>query len=885
VTLGTGTLSIGDGTNSSYGGNISGAGSLVTTGSGTVTLSGSNTYSGGTVVAAGNLVLGSTASIPATGKILIQSGGALDVSGAYSSVTAWLNSNAIHTASGGALALTGNSNENINLAVAGGGAYTNISLGSVGANTYSGALTPAGNTYYLGGGGGTLTMVNNGALVNSTSATRGLAINGNVTLSGSNSYGGGTAINAGTLNVAGDASLGAVPTSPATNLTFAGNATLQAGAPNIALAASRNLVINPSVTATLDTNGGSLAIAGAISGSGGLAIVGGGVLTLSGSSTFSGGAQIDSGTLNLAHPLAVQNSTVNLGPSGGLNFAAGNTSPTLGGLSGVASVVLATASLSPVSLNVGNNGQSTTYSGNLSGGGGLVKSGSGTLTLTAPSTYNGPTAIAGGVLQLSGSVTGTVAYNFDNGTLQGWSTVMSGAYSFVPMSTANNNGGVSGAQSGLYWVSDSNGTIGGRDYEGNTQFIRSPQFILGSGNLTFYLAGGSHAALPANASSVIASPNTSSSGYMGVALENVSTGAFVLALAGAGDSSSWQAESFTQAQLAPYVGGTYTLDVINQYSGGWGWITLDTVSIPAVQAGSNLLPVATPLSIASNATLDLSGGSQQVASLSDKTPGNGGSIINSNSAASVLTLSPSGGSTTFSGMIQGGGGAPSGSGTISLIVNGSGTQVLAGSNTYTGGTTVSTGQLIVNGSLGSTVVSVSGGASLGGTGSLGGRVTVAGGSTAATQGTIKLVDGIIGTMDYSDAGPSDTALTLGGAVAGNPSILDFELGPSADRILIDHGKMLVNPGGGLINITALSGIQPGVYDLIDFPAGQASGLQYLNLGTTSLPGGYQLGLQYTSTAEQLVVTTPEPSTFALLGVGAVGLLAYGLRRRRPFQHT
>jgi autotransporter-associated beta strand protein len=110
-------------------------------------------------------------------------------------------------------------------------------------------------------------------------------------------------------------------------------------------------------------------------------------------------------------------------------------------------------------------------------------------------------------------------------------------------------------------------------------------------------------------------------------------------------------------------------------------------------ASGNILPATTALSIASGGTLDLSGGSQQVVSLSDKTPGNGGSIINSNSAASVLTISPSGGSTTFSGMVQGGGGAPPGSGTISLVINGTGTQVLAGSNTYSGGTTVSAGTL------------------------------------------------------------------------------------------------------------------------------------------------------------------------------------------------
>ena len=58
-------------------------------------------------------------------------------------------------------------------------------------------------------------------------------------------------------------------------------------------------------------------------------------------------------------------------------------------------------------------------------------------------------------------------------------------------------------------------------------------------------------------------------------------------------------------------------------------------------------------------------------------------------AASVLTLSPTGGSTTFSGLILGGGTL----GTISLVMNGGGMQVLAGTNTYTGGTTISSGVL------------------------------------------------------------------------------------------------------------------------------------------------------------------------------------------------
>ena len=74
----------------------------------------------------------------------------------------------------------------------------------------------------------------------------------------------------------------------------------------------------------------------------------------------------------------------------------------------------------------------------------------------------------------------------------------------------------------------------------------------------------------------------------------------------------------------------------------------------------------------------MNGASQQVTSLSDVIGAGGGSIINSASGAtSLLTLTPTSGSTTFSGVIAGGGTL----GTIGLTMNGpGGTIVLAGPN-------------------------------------------------------------------------------------------------------------------------------------------------------------------------------------------------------------
>ena len=108
------------------------------------------------------------------------------MSGPYNTVAGWLNSGLISQSSAGALALAGASNETVNM-----GSYSNLSLGAVPAGaTYGGSLTPASDTYRLGGGG---------ALTVSTALTGGnsLVVNGNVNLTGNNSYSGNTTINGG----------------------------------------------------------------------------------------------------------------------------------------------------------------------------------------------------------------------------------------------------------------------------------------------------------------------------------------------------------------------------------------------------------------------------------------------------------------------------------------------------------------------------------------------------------------------------------------------------------------------------------------------------------------------------------------------------------------
>ena len=252
-----------------------------------------------------------------------------------------------------------------------------------------------------------------------------------------------------------------------------------------------------------------------------------------------------------------------------------------------------------------------------------------------------------------------------------------------------------------------------------------------------------------------------------------------------------------------------------------------------------ILPAATPLSIAAGATLDLGGGSQQVSSLSDYAAGNGGNIINRGTAASALTLSPTGGSTTFSGMIQGGGTQ----GAISLVMNGSGTQVLAGSNTYTGPTTISQGKLAVDGWLTNSAVVVNGG-TLGGTGYLSSGTVNAGGTLAPGDP--------LGVLNVS-----------GNLVLAAGAAMDFDLDgvPTDDEISMSSGTLTFN-GQQFSNFhfAWTDGFGPGKYTLInaDLITGLAS--------TSGSIDGYPATLAVQGSDLTLTVV-PEPSTLRCWGPG------------------
>jgi len=133
-----------------------------------------------------------------------------------------------------------------------------------------------------------------------------------------------------------------------------------------------------------------------------LAVVGPGPVVLGGSNTLSGTVSISGGTLTLANPWALQNATL---ATSGLVFdsAVPGSAFWLGALSGAADLALQdnAATPNPVSLTVGGTDASSSHSGTLSGGGSLIKTGSGTLTLSTANTHSGGTSVMDGQITAS----------------------------------------------------------------------------------------------------------------------------------------------------------------------------------------------------------------------------------------------------------------------------------------------------------------------------------------------------------------------------------------------------------------------------------------------------------------------------------------------------
>ncbi|EHS5453137.1 autotransporter-associated beta strand repeat-containing protein [Salmonella enterica subsp. enterica serovar Kedougou] len=432
---------------------ISGSGQVVKSGDDVLTLSGANSYSGGTLISDGTLVasnveaLGSgdvtdnatlelntggtfDNAISGSGKVEKSGDDALTLSGANTYTGGTLISDGTLVASNVEALGTGDVTDNAVLELNTGGDFDNAISGSGQVEkSGDGTLTLSGSNTYTGGttiNGGTLVASNvealgsgdvtdNATLALNTGGTFDNAISGSgqvvksgddvLTLSGANSYSGGTLISDGTLVASNVEALG---TGDVTN-----NATLE-----------------------LNTGGD---FTNNISGSGQVVKSGDKMLTLSGSNTYTGGTTINDGML-------VATSVEALGSGDVTNDA-----------------VLA--------LNTGGD-----FANNIGGTGSVVKSGDETLTLSGSNTYTGGTLISSGTLvanDVNALGTGDVT---DNATL-----MLNTGGDFI-----NNIGGTGRVEKSgddTLTLSGTNSYTGGTTISGGTLVATNVE-ALGTGDVT-----------------------------------------------------------------------------------------------------------------------------------------------------------------------------------------------------------------------------------------------------------------------------------------------------------------------------------------------------------------------------------------------------------------
>jgi autotransporter-associated beta strand protein len=851
--FGSGLFSIG-GTNTGFSSANSWAGTLTlnrnvqvfgdTSAGGRTSLDGQITGVGGITITSGRVTLGNTNN-NFTGPIIVNNGATLQLdvltgrnelipNAAAVTVNGFLN-----FASGGGVETIGSLSGSGTVSSAVSGNF-GLVVGNSNSTTFSGVIN---------NGSGVLSLTKNGT--------------GTLALTGANAYTGTTTVSAGTLQVGNGGTSGTIGSGNVTN-----NATL---------------AFNRSDAITFGNT---------IGGTGNVIKAGTGTTLLTASNNYSGGTTIRQGTLKGNNSSAFGTGTIVLGDASTGTNNISLVMDTSGGTTVANAISVSASGAGSVAIggtNTGNelanvwSGQMTlntnaqlfanntttrsSFTGKITGEGGLTVT-QGRVTLdNINNDYAGATIVnSGTILQINDNevlpnstaltVNGNLNLNTPGGAesvaqLSGSGTIQSiwGANTLAVTGSSNSTfGGVIQNGSGTMAVSKSgSGTLtlnGNNTYTGATTVSEGRLMLNGrSASSSFGIA--SNGVLEFNvASGTRDSANTAFAGA-GV-LQKTGDGILKWGLTSANFALS--AGSLIDVQGGTMMGGSDANET---------WTSN--------QSSLNVASGATFAGVEANVRVDALTGAGTI------TSGFNGS------GYSNFTFGVAGGSGTFTGTL-----ANSDASNVGNFVKvGSGTQVLTGSNTYTGLTKVSSGTLAVNGSIAGDL-QVDAGATLKGSGTITGAATISGthsvgnspgiqtfGSSLSYGGTSTVL------LEFSQNNTLGRGISFDGIdVAGDLSFdpgsvisLSFNsIGSSVnwndlnwnDYIKTTDGWLLYRVDGlvsGLENVT----ISGSLLDSNGLALNSARPNSYFNL----YQSGNNVYLNY---------AVPEPSTYALMGLGALALL-------------
>lgn len=361
-------------------------------------------------------------------------------------------------------------------------------------------------------------------------------------------------------------------------------------------------------------------------------------------------------------------------------------------------------------------------SGNLFTVNGSTQTSGNALTLT--NTGTGGTTLSGtitgsGAITVNNTGSGVTTFSNTGSTYTGQLTVQSGTLKIDTANNSSNNGELGNSSASV--ILGGSGTTGTLEYSGSTA----------SSSKKFTMAAG------------------------GTGTFQIDTSGQTLTLSGVIDGSG---------ALSKNGAGNLTLSGTNSYAGGTT-IGAGTVSLSnASGLGSGGLAM-------SGGTLNIFvGGTTSIANLS----GTGGTIqVNGNSNTGILSVGSDNTSTSFSGILTENGNPQT---HLSLIKVGTGTLSLAGTNTYTGTTTVGSS----NGANAGTL-------QLSGSGLISNAATTVFGGTLDLNGTTQTIT-------------ATTALTLGGGASASAATVTIGSGELKLGGNVTYDAMN-NPNGATISST------------------------------------------------------------------------------------